>query len=225
MANVLLSALITLLIWLGLFIGFFGLLGYLIGSKFKTLVPQKQDHLPPHLLFWVPLILGLAIGAMNGLHVAAPEASLAVGDAIALQHIVIRSPWAPPPPYALADTTKIGWISTLTAAKEDMSTQRLIMTLIGKAMIGPALGPALSIKILIEAFNADRASNSSLPSSWTRVWWHARLKLEKLSRMTVWASLALASLYLISMALAALVLIASAKRDLPVRPKKARRRL
>lgn len=214
MALALLSALLTALFWLGSFLLLFGGLGYLIGQQYKKMVPPKQDHLPRHLLFWGPFLLGLAIGGLDGLHVAGPQAALAGGDAYLARQIIIKTPWSSshnPTGSAVKPPT---WGRALQTARQDMSLSHLALTLVGKAVLGPALAPVLSLKILARSYEADRLKHPNSTRSWSRVWWEASPQLEKLSQMTVLASLALGLLYLILMAIGFLALILSARRDL-----------
>lgn len=223
------SALASLGVWFLLPVLLFGLLGWWTGRFLGRHVPEHQDHLPRHLVRLVPWLAGLAIGGLNGLHMAVPQAVLAVGDASLQQAVVVAGPWhqnpwpvavvapvapAGPSPEASAPGGASPLVQAWRSEWHDLSPGRLALLAAGKMLLGPFFTPVRTASVLLGAWRDDVTTAPRVEARWPRVWRRSRPDLARLASISVWASTGLGLVYLLGLGGGALVLVVTARRDL-----------
>jgi len=191
--------------WLIPFLLLGGWSGRAIGRWLAQQVPPKQDHLPPHLVRWVPLALGIWVGVMNGLHAGIPAAVIAGGDAWSRQDHHGKETRTFP--------STVGW-GQATDSLVGMVTPMNILGLITlKLTVGGAIQPLRSAWTVGDAMQHVPGDIGD-PVRWRGIWWKARPGLTLQSRIGVLSAAGLSALYLCALAGMTMVVVRLAHRDL-----------
>lgn len=192
-------------------------MGWEVGHRLAARVPPGQDHLPVRLVRVAPLLVGLWVGAMNGLQSAVPEGLIAMGDtwAAAVPDGAaprIAWPWRPPPAEAPPD---LPLVASTRQRIHEASVGQLVLFASVKVIVGGLLQPLQAAVALQQAAVEEGAwSAADARAAWRRAWWRARPRLVVQAHVGVAASAVLTGVYLLGLAVFGRIVVKMARADL-----------